>query len=141
MIYFHQEDVVFQLKNKTRLKQWIIQTIENKKQEPGDINFIFCSDTYLLSINQHYLKHNTFTDIITFDYSKGQKNVPISGDIFISIVRIKENAAKFSKTFEDELHRVMIHGILHLLGYRDKTKTDKLEMTRQEDRYLKKRFS
>lgn len=139
MIYFHTEDIPFTLKNKTRLKQWIIETIASKKQTTGEINFIFCSDAYLLSMNQQYLKHQTLTDIITFDYSKGQKNSPISGDIFISLERVKENAATFSKTVENELHRIMIHGILHLLGYTDKTKADKQEMTRQEDKYLKKR--
>lgn len=139
MIYFHSEDIPFTLKNKTQLKQWITKTIESKKQKAGEINFIFCSDAYLLSLNQQYLKHQTLTDIITFDYSKNLKNKPISGDIFISLERVKENAATFSKTMENELHRVMIHGILHLLGYTDKTTENKQEMTRQEDMYLKKR--
>jgi probable rRNA maturation factor len=137
MINFHTEDIVFTIKNKTRIKKWIIQTIEMKKQNAGDINFIFCSDAYLLSINKQYLNHDTFTDIITFDYSGEVKNMPLSGDIFISIDRIKENAATFSKTVENELYRVIIHGILHLLGYKDKTKDAKEEMTKQENRCLK----
>jgi rRNA maturation RNase YbeY len=139
MIYFHTENIAFILKHKQLLKRWITQTVESKRKQTGEINFIFCSDDYLLSINQQYLQHDTLTDIITFDYSKGLKNVPISGDIFISVERVKENAARFSKTIEDELHRIMIHGVLHLLGYKDKTKADKQEMTRQEDLYLKKR--
>lgn len=137
MINFHTEDIVFTVKNKTRIKRWIIQLIEAKKCKTGTINFIFCSDSYLLSINKQYLNHNTLTDIITFDYSKEQKNIPISGDVFISIDRIKENAMAFSKTFENELHRVIIHGILHLLGHTDKTKTAKEEMTKQENKALK----
>jgi probable rRNA maturation factor len=137
MINFHTEDIVFTIKSKTRIKKWVIQTIEMKKHEAGDINFIFCSDPYLLSINKQYLDHDTFTDIITFDYSKGIKNMPLCGDIFISIDRIKENAKTFSKTMENELHRVIIHGVLHLLGYKDKTKEAKEEMTKQENRCLK----
>lgn len=138
MIHFHTEDIAFVLKNKTLLRKWITETIEGKKRKVGDINFIFCSDSYLLSINKQYLKHDTYTDIITFDYSKEATTIPISGDIFISIDRIKENAKKFSKTTEEELRRVIIHGILHLLGYADKTKVAKEEMTKQENKYLKK---
>lgn len=139
MIHFHTEDSVFVLKNKALLKKWIIETIESKKRKAGEINFIFCSDAYLLSINQQYLKHDTYTDIITFDYTKEEKEKPLSGDIFISVERVKENAETFSKTVENELHRVIIHGILHLAGYKDKTKADKEEMTKQENLYLKKR--
>ncbi len=133
MISFNTEDVKFALKNKTKLKQWITSTIEKKKRKAGEIAFVFCSDTYLLNINKQYLQHDTYTDIITFDYSKGNKLQPISGDIFISVDRVKENALKFSKSFEEELHRVIIHGTLHLLGYTDKTKIAKSEMTKQED--------
>jgi probable rRNA maturation factor len=137
MITFHTQDIVFTLKNKTRIKKWIAQTIEMKKRKTGAIHFIFCSDSYLLSINKQYLNHNTFTDIITFDYSKDLENVPLSGDIFISIDRIQENAVTFSKTMENELHRVIIHGVLHLLGYKDKTKDAKEQMTKEENRCLK----
>ena len=148
MIYFHSEDIKFSLKNKTILKKWIVSTIERKKHKEGEISFVFCSDKYLLKLNKEYLKHNTYTDIITFDYSqqfplvRGERG--ISGDIFISVDRVKENAAKFSKTFEEELHRVIIHGILHLLGYSDKSKMAKTKMTKQEDiclNELKKIFS
>lgn len=138
MIHFHTEDIAFVLKKKTLLKSWIQETIKSKKRKTGDINFIFCSDTYLLAINKQYLNHNTYTDIITFDYSKGSQTQSISGDIYISIDRIKENATKYSKTKEEELHRVIIHGILHLLGYADKTKTAKEEMTKQENNCLRK---
>ena len=147
MITFNNEDTTFKLKNKTLLKQWITLTIQKKKRKAGEINFIFCSDDYLLNINKQYLNHDTYTDIITFDYSKEKLNkkspLPplqkgnISGDIYISVDRIKENAIKFSKTFENELHRVLIHGVLHLLGYKDKTKIAKAEMTQQEDLCLK----
>ncbi len=136
MINFHTEDIVFTLKNKTRIKKWIIGIIEKKKRTTGEINFIFCSDAYLLSINKQYLQHDTFTDIITFDYSQELKSAAVSGDIFISVERVKENAGLFSKTMENEMHRVIIHGILHLLGYKDKTKAAKEEMTKQENKCL-----
>ncbi len=134
MISFQQEEIKFNLKNKALIKSWIKAAIAKSGRGEGGINFIFCTDDYLLGINQQYLKHNTYTDIITFDYSAENK---ISGDIFISIDRVKENAEKFSKSFENELHRVMIHGVLHLMGYADKTKKAKEEMTRQENGCLK----
>jgi probable rRNA maturation factor len=137
MINFYTEDIKFTLKNKSKIKNWIISTVEKYKRKTGEINFIFCSDAFLLNINKQYLNHDTYTDIITFDYSKEDKKLSISGDVFISIERVKENAEKFSKTFEDELHRVIIHGTLHLLGYKDKTKIAKAEMTKQEDLCLK----
>src|ERR1035437_6245232 len=133
MIHFYTKDIQFILKKKTQLKQWIAATIEKKKRKTGELNFIFCSDDYLLNINKQYLDHDTYTDIITFDYSQENVKLNISGDIYISIERVKENALKFSKSFEDELHRVLIHGTLHLLGYKDKTKIAKAEMTKQED--------
>lgn len=137
MIYFQNEDISFKLKNKTALKQWISSVIKSKNRKTGDISFIFCSDNYLLSINQHYLQHDTYTDIITFDYSKDDKTLPISGDIFISIERIEENAKKYKQNIENELNRILIHGVLHLLGYKDKTKKDKAIMTQEEDCCLK----
>lgn len=138
MIYFHTQDIKFTLKNKMLLKQWIKSTIEKKKRKTGELNFIFCSDDYLLTLNKHHLDHDTYTDIITFDYSQGNLSLKISGDVYISIERVKENALTFSKSFEEELHRILIHGTLHLLGYKDKTKTAKAEMTIQEDLCLKK---
>lgn len=137
MISFNSHEIKFTLKKKTVIKHWISSIIEKKKRRVGGLNFVFCSDEFLLGMNKHYLNHDTYTDIITFDYSKEDKNLPISGDIYISIDRIKENAAKFDVAFENELHRVIIHGTLHLLGYADKTKAAKAEMTRQEDAALK----
>jgi probable rRNA maturation factor len=137
MIRFQTEDITFTLKNKTLLKAWITSSITKKKRKAGDITFIFCSDEFLLSVNEQYLNHTTYTDIITFDYSKEDIKLPVSGDIFISIPRVKENAFTYSVSFEAELHRIIIHGILHLLGYADKTKPAKEEMTKQEDACLK----
>jgi rRNA maturation RNase YbeY len=137
MISFHTEGIQFNLKDKTILKKWITSVIEKKKRKAGELNFIFCSDEHLLGINKQYLDHDTYTDIITFDYSKEDEKLPVSGDIFISIDRVRENAGKFSKSFENELHRVLIHGTLHLLGYKDKSKAAKEEMTKEEDRSLK----
>jgi probable rRNA maturation factor len=137
MTQFKNENLKFTLRNKTILKKWISATINKEKRKVGDITFIFCSDEYLLHINKQYLQHDTYTDIITFDYSEGDSAQPVSGDIFISIERVKENAEKFSTTFENELHRVIIHGVLHLLGYKDKTKVAKAQMTSKEDYYLK----
>lgn len=132
-ISFNNEDVKFTLKQRMLLKKWIAITIKSKNRNVGEIAFVFCSDEYLLTINKQYLKHDTLTDIITFDYSKEDFKMPVSGDIFISIERVKENAIRFSKSFEEELHRVIIHGILHLLGYKDKTKMAKEKMTEQEN--------
>lgn len=138
MIGFNTEEITFNLKNKAILKKWISEIIAKKKRKTGYINFIFCSDEHLLNINKQFLNHDTYTDIVTFDYSKDDPKQNVSGDIFISIDRVKENAAKFSKTFEEELHRVIIHGVLHLLGYQDKTKKAKEEMRDEEDKSLKK---
>jgi probable rRNA maturation factor len=137
MIRFQTEDVKFTLRNRALLKQWIKEVITKKKRKAGEISFVFCSDNYLLDINRHYLKHDTYTDIITFDYSLGDHLQPVSGDVFISIDRVKDNAVKYSNSFESELNRIIIHGVLHLLGYTDKTKTHKTEMTKQENGCLK----
>lgn len=137
MILFHTEDIRFVLKEKTKIKSWIRLVVEKHKRKCGDIQFVFCSDRYLLEMNQQYLNHDTLTDVITFDYSKDDTQQPVSGDIFISIERIAENAEKFGKSKENELHRVMVHGVLHLLGYKDKNPAAKAEMTKAEDRSLK----
>lgn len=137
-INFFQEDITFSLKNKIKLRNWIKQTIASEGKKLEELNFIFCSDAYLLDINQQYLNHDTFTDIITFDNSD-QSGVLV-GDIFISYERVCENAGKFSVSIADELHRIIIHGTLHLLGYKDKTKADKAIMTQKEDEYLQKRL-
>lgn len=137
-INFFSEDIQFTLKDKIRLRKWVTKTIENEELKLGELNFIFCSDHYLLNINQEYLKHDTFTDIITFDNSDAADL--ISGDIFISVERITENAKNLNINFNDELHRVMIHGVLHLIGYPDKEKEEKIFMTSKEDSYLAQRF-
>lgn len=117
----------------TNLKLWLEHIILSEGKKMGDINYIFCDDEYLLKINQDYLQHDYYTDIITFDYVKGKK---ISGDIFVSVTRVSENAPLLSKSFEEELHRVMAHGVLHLCGYKDKTETEIKEMRSKEDFYL-----
>jgi len=136
-IHFFEEDITYKLKKKTLVKQWITETILAEGFRLKELNYIFCSDAYLLQINQQYLNHDTYTDIITFDNSETEK--VITGDIFISIERIRENAAKYNITEADELHRVIIHGALHLLGYKDKTPVTKQKMTEKEDLYLNKR--
>ena len=136
-ITFFEEDIQYKLKDKTKVRQWIKDTIAAECYQLDELTYIFCSDAYLLQINQQYLDHDTFTDIITFDNSTEKKTV--TGDIFISIERIRENAAKFNQTVANELHRVIIHGVLHLLGYKDKSPADKKKMTQMEDKYLDKR--
>ncbi|MDB5023090.1 MAG: ybeY [Mucilaginibacter sp.] len=133
-INFFEEDIRFKLKNKTKVKQWIKATIEAEGYTLKELNYIFCSDRYLLQINQQYLEHDTYTDIVTFDNSA--KDTVIVGDIFISIDRIRENAIKFNSGEVNELHRVIIHGALHLLGYQDKKAESKRIMTGKEDHYL-----
>ena len=133
-IYFFEEDIAYKLKHKTAVRQWVINTIIAEGYKLKELNYIFCSDSYLLLINQQYLNHDTYTDIITFDNSETAR--VITGDIFISIDRIRENAAKFNITETDELHRVIIHGTLHLLGYKDKTPIAKQKMTEKENFYL-----
>lgn len=112
---------------------WIEQTIQKEKKKTGEISFIFCSDEYLLEINRSYLDHDYYTDIITFDYVE---NGEISGDIFISVDRVQDNAEKFQVSFDNELNRIMIHGVLHLCGYKDKAVNEKKLMTSKEDYYL-----
>lgn len=132
--WFFSEGVRYTPQAKTEIRQWIGTIIRKEGFKPGEINIIFCSDGYLSEINIKYLKHNTLTDIITFDLS--EKKGIVQGDIYISIERAKENAAKFRVGREKEVHRLMVHGILHLAGYADKTPADKLEMTAKEDYYL-----
>ena len=134
MIEFHSE-IKFVLKNQRELKKWIEDVIISENKELGYINYVFCSDEYLLERNIKYLNHDTLTDVISFNYCEGDI---ISSDIMISIDRIKENSIIFENSFSDELHRVMIHGVLHLIGYDDKTKKEKQTMRNKEDFYLKK---
>lgn len=134
MIEFHNE-IEFVLQNQGELQRWIKKVITSENKEIGEINYIFCSDEYLLERNIKYLDHDTLTDIITFNYCKGKI---ITSDIMISIDRVKENSTIFDNSFSEELHRVMIHGILHLIGYDDKTEKEKILMREKENFYLKK---
>lgn len=132
MIEFFSEDTEFVV-DKQQLVEWITTVIESEGKTLVAISFIFCSDDFLLKINQQHLQHDYYTDIITFDYCEGKLT---SGDLFISVDRVKENADDLNIRFEDELHRVMVHGVLHLLGYKDKTTKHKAEMTTKENHYL-----
>lgn len=134
MIAFLTEDITFELKEKLKHKAWLKEAAKAEGFRIGELNYIFCSDDYLLDINQKYLGHDTLTDIVTFDNSEVPKM--IEGDIFISIERVQENALKFD-TAESELKRVMVHGLLHLAGYKDKDKTQKELMRNKENEHLK----
>jgi probable rRNA maturation factor len=131
-IIYNVEDIDFLLPNEQPLSIWIEKTIEQEKKELGAVSYIFCSDDYLHEMNVEYLNHDTLTDVITFPYGDN----PIEGDIFISVDRVKDNAKDLNIPFGNELHRVMIHGILHLCGYRDETDEEETEIRQKEDKYL-----
>ena len=133
-ILFFSEDISFTLSKPRRTSNWIKLIAKKEKREVLDVSYILCSDSFLLQLNQQYLNHNTLTDIITFDYSEGAKQ--LEGEIYISIDRVKENAEKFKVPFQDELDRVMIHGVLHLIGYKDKKPADKALMRKKEEASL-----
>ena len=116
--------------NEEVYSKWISEVISSENKSEGEINYIFCDDEYLLEINQQYLDHDTLTDIISFDYSMGNE---IHGDVYISIERVKENAVDFNVSFEEELKRVLVHGVLHYCGYKDKTDSDEQLMRSKED--------
>ena len=137
-IHFISEQIDFTLKQKTKLRRWIKSTVDHNHKKLHLINYIFTSDNYLLKINKQYLDHETLTDIITFDQSSNPNLV--EADIFISIERVKENAENLNVLFSDELHRVMIHGILHILGFNDKVESEMKEMRKKENHYLALRF-
>ncbi|MEM0940844.1 MAG: rRNA maturation RNase YbeY [Bacteroidota bacterium] len=130
-IHFFQEDIDFIPENAESLQHWIIQITTDHHYSIKNLNYIFCSDQHLLNINKKYLNHEHFTDIITFDNST--ENKVIESDIFISIDRVKDNSNVFKTTFEEELYRVMIHGLLHLIGYDDGNHLDKKRMKKKED--------
>lgn len=134
-IGFNVEEIKYNFKDKLVRKDWLKEVIKDAGKKIGEINYIIVSDEYLLQMNQQYLKHDTYTDIITFDYCEDNK---ISGDMYISIDRVRENAINFNVTEEHELNRVLVHGLLHLLGQKDKTKSDALEMRRKEELWLSK---
>ncbi len=133
-IYFNSEEIDFELNNEEEVIQWLQSLIEQEDKSLRLLNFIFCTDDYLLRINLEYLDHDTLTDIITFPYADPPL---IEGDIFISIDRIRENAQLFKVSFEQELHRVMAHGVLHLCGYGDKTDEEVKQMRKKEEDALR----
>lgn len=137
MIHYHQEDTSYSIKQRLAIRKWIGDSIAEEGKTLGDINYIFCSDEYLLELNRSALDHDYYTDIITFDYCEGKL---VSGDLFISIDRVADNAKTLDHLFLDELHRVMIHGVLHLCGYKDKSKKDEELMRKKEDYYLNLRI-
>ncbi len=135
-IHFFNEEIAYILRQKTLLRKWISDSITAEKRVGGDLNIILCSDKHLHQMNVQYLKHDTLTDVITFDYSEAKQ---VSGDIFISLERVRENAKNYNKKTLDEIHRVIIHGVLHLCNYSDKSKSEKEKMTLLENTYLAQR--
>lgn len=133
-IHFFTESISFKLTEVLKVKRWVKAVILQEKHTLGELNFVFCNDDYLHEINVAYLQHDDYTDIITFDNS--EKQGIVEGDIFISVERVQENAQNLQISFEQELHRVMIHGVLHLLGYRDKTDTEVFQMRSKENEAL-----
>lgn len=136
-IHLFEEDIKTNINKKIAIKKWLKETIENEGYQLSELNYIFCSDDYLHKMNVSYLNHDTLTDIITFDNSEEEKK--IVGDIFISVERVNDNAKKFGVEFIDELNRVMVHGALHLVGYKDKKKVEQEKMRERENYYLKRR--
>lgn len=129
MISFNYE-IEFELQDEAKYEEWIAEVIDSEDKSEGEVNYIFCDDEYLHRMNVEFLDHDTLTDVISFDYTMGSL---ISGDIFISVERVRDNAADFKVDFDDELRRVMAHGILHYCGYKDKTEEDSLLMRSKED--------
>ena len=133
MIAYYTQDTDFVFKGKQFNNKWLRMVAESDIKRIGDISIIFCSDNYILDINMKYLQHDYFTDVITFDYCEGDK---LSGDLFISVDTVRENAKLYNTDFNDELNRVMVHGILHLIGYDDHSQKDKQLIRKKEDYYL-----
>ena len=133
-IEFFSEDVDFELSNPEQVSHWIADIVEQHDFELSNLTYVFCSDDYLHQINVEYLDHDTLTDIITFN--NADEEGIIEGDVFISIDRVRDNASDLGTVFEDELHRVIIHGVLHLLGYKDKTEEQEAQMRKEEDSCL-----
>ena len=133
MVRFFTQDTSFDIKGKLLLRKWIKTVITAYKSVQGEISIIFCSDSYLLEINKKYLGHDYYTDIITFDYCEQNR---ISGDLFISVDSVRENSLEYGTEFKDELNRVIVHGILHLIGYDDHTDEDVMTMREKENYYL-----
>ncbi len=137
MISYNNIDNNFRIKDKIKIKKWILKSIETEKKNVNFISFNFCSDGFILELNNNALKHNYYTDIITFELNN--KNENIEGDIYISVDRVKENAKILKESFTDELHRVIIHGVLHLCGYKDKSSKESKKMREKENYYLSNR--
>ncbi len=133
MISFFSENIAFDLPQKRRVKHWLKTSVENEGKRVGVVSVIFCSDEYLLQKNRLYLRHDYYTDVITFDYTEGNA---IAGDIFISIDTVRVNAETYKEPFERELLRVIVHGMLHLCGYNDQTRAQQKQMREKEDFYL-----
>lgn len=132
-IFFHKEGIDFDIREKQKIRQWIKKVIENEGKELGDLNIILTRDKELLELNKTYLYRKYLTDVITFEYNQEKK---ISGDIYLSVERIRENALKFNERVDREILRVIIHGILHLMGYRDKKDEEQTKMRQKEDECL-----
>lgn len=133
-IDFFTQDISFKIPRPGKTRAWIEEVISKEKKRLARVNYIFCSDDYLAALNHQYLNHKTLTDIITFDHSESGQE--IEGDVFISVDRVRENARTFKTTMDEELHRVLVHGVLHLIGYTDKTSSQKSRMRKKEDAYL-----
>lgn len=132
-IHFFSDNIPFVLPAKTEVRNWLSRIARKHKKTIGELTYVFVSDEHLLSMNQEFLQHDTYTDIITFDYSEWPV---VSGELYISIDRVRDNAKSFRVPVKDELHRVIAHGLLHLCGYKDKTKKDAIEMRKQEEKAL-----
>jgi len=139
MINFNYQVPLSVLRNRTRLKQYLVLLCKMEHKTIDEINFVFCSDEFLLNLNQQFLNHDTYTDIISFDYT--EKGGSIKGEIYISTERVRDNATHFDSSFIYELHRVIFHGVLHLCGYKDKLKADQTVMRAKEEFYLRKYLS
>lgn len=134
MIRYYTEDIKFVFKRRRQISAWLKAVALNEKRMIGDVNIIFCSDAYLLDVNQKYLQHDYYTDIITFDYCEGSL---LSGDLFISVDSVRDNAGHYgAASFDEELNRVMVHGVLHLIGYDDHSPEDQKTMREKENFYL-----
>ena len=136
MVSYFTQDIKFEFKDRRLTSRWLKFVAESEAKRLGDIAIIFCSDDYILDVNIKYLQHDYYTDIITFDYCEGNK---LSGDLFISVDSVRENAAFYGTEFSDELNRVLVHGLLHLIGYDDHTDDDIAVMRAKEDYFLSQR--
>lgn len=137
MVTFFTQDIPFTFKGRRLTSRWLKAVAEGEGKQLGDIAIIFCSDNYLLDINKKFLQHNYYTDIITFDYCEGNR---LSGDLFISVDSVRLNAAEYGSSFEDELNRVIVHGLLHLMGYDDHSDEDITQMRAKENACLQLRL-